>query len=521
MRFVELYHEQVLGVISGLDRIRFRGTERCLSNIVGFKSALRWTGILLKDFGTWADSATKAIRSRCASRAKALDIPVRYLSGGGVDKEALAREIAAQNGVAPDGSICMLSAVEYCVAPTVRPNRETKRLEVEMLPRKCVFIYYYFDDPQVGFGHVRLQTWAPYPVHICLNGRHWLEKQLAAADVGYLKSGNCFPWIENVGRAQELLEEQLKANWPSLLDGLVNRMCPDLEKACAPLKLNYYWSAEETEYATDVMFHSATELDRLFPVMVQYGMRVSNCLAVLRYFGRRTENAVTGKAPEQIQSDCRERHEAVRIKHWLNGNSIKMYNKAQTVLRVETTINKPREFKAFRPANDDETRPPTWQRMRKGVNDLHRRCEVSQKCNERYLDALSAARVHQTLHEVAAHTCNRTIRNGRSVRGLNPWNEQDYNLLAFIAKGEWALNGFRNADLCKWINAEASALPQKDRRKLSHKATRLIGMLRAHGLVRKIQKEHRYLLTETGRTFASAILIASSIDTKQLMEIAA
>jgi len=81
-------------------------------------------------------------------------------------------------------------------------------------------------------------------------------------------------------------------------------MCPDLEKACAPLKLNYYWSAEETEYATDVMFHSATELDRLFPAMVQYGMRVSNCLAVLRYFGRRTENAVAGKAPEQIQSDC-------------------------------------------------------------------------------------------------------------------------------------------------------------------------------------------------------------------------
>ena len=216
MRFVELYHEQVLGVISGLDRVRFRGTERCLSNKVGFKSALRWTGILLKDFGAWAESATKAIRSRCVSRAKELDIPVRYLSGGGVDKEALAREIAAQNGVAPDGSICMLSAVEYCVTPTVRLNRETKRLEVEMLPRKCVFVYFYFDDPQVGFGHVRLQTWAPYPVHICLNGRHWLEKQLAAAGIGYLKSGNCFPWIEHVGRAQELLEEQLKTNWPSL-----------------------------------------------------------------------------------------------------------------------------------------------------------------------------------------------------------------------------------------------------------------------------------------------------------------
>jgi hypothetical protein len=269
------------------------------------------------------------------------------------------------------------------------------------------------------------------------------------------------------------------------------------------------------------MFRSGADLDQLFPALVQYGMRVSDCLAVLRYFGRRSETAILGRAPSDVESDCRKRHEGVRIKHSVNGDSIKMYNKACTVLRFETTINKARNFKAFRPANDDLAKPPCWLPMRKGVSDLKRRCEISQKCNERYADALCAAQVDQTLHEVAEHACNRVIKNGRSVRGLNPWNEQDYRLLQFIAKGQWAINGFRNADLRQWLDANAQLLSLPERKKLSHKATRLIGMLRAHGLIKKVAKEHRYMLTQTGQQFSSAILITSSIATKQLAKIAA
>ena len=191
MKLLELYQDRISGVIHGLDRIRFRGTERVLSNKQGFNSVLKWTGIMLKDFGAWADRVTKSIRAQCAQQADHLGIPVEYLRKSGVDKEALARELARKHGVTADGSICMLSAMECCMAPAVVPNKKTKLLEVEIVQRKCVFIYYYFDHPEVGFGHVRLQTWAPYSVQICLNGRHWLEKQLATAGIGYRKSGNC------------------------------------------------------------------------------------------------------------------------------------------------------------------------------------------------------------------------------------------------------------------------------------------------------------------------------------------
>ena len=521
MLFKTLYQDRIYGVIAGLDRIRFRGTERMLSNQSGFKKVLCKLGVLLKDFGAWAEHTTKKLRGSCEFQAQSLGIPVQYLRWSGVDKDALARRIAQEKGVAQDGSICMLSTLEMCVAPTVNPNRKTKQLELLMLPRKCIFVYHYFDHPQVGFGHVRLQTWAPYPVTICLNGRHWLEKQLVAHKVAYYKIGNGFPWIEDAAFAQQLLDRQLSTRWPELLNGLLLNTCPGLMKLCAPFESRYYWSADETEFATDVMFRSKADLDALFPRLVSHGMRTSDCHAVLRYFGRRSKGSSLGKAPDEVQSDCRRRYEGLRIKHYVNGDSIKMYNKEGCMLRVETTINNARNFKAFRPANDDETKPCTWQKMRKGVSDLHRRCEVSEKSNERYLDAISAVEVNETLHQVAHNACNRTSRNGRSVRGINPWNEQDFRLLTFLVRGEWAVNGFRNKTLCKWLEPKADTLSPHQRKKLSAKATRLITILRAHGLIRKVPKENRYILTRTGHTFANALLIASDTDIKQLTAIAA
>jgi len=40
--------------------------------------------------------------------------------------------------------------------------------------------------------------------------------------------------------------------------------------------------------------------------------------------------------------------------------------------------------------------------MRKGVSDLHRRCEISDQCNNRYADALASAQVEEKLKEIIA-----------------------------------------------------------------------------------------------------------------------
>jgi hypothetical protein len=294
----------------------------------------------------------------------------------------------------------------------------------------------------------------------------------------------------------------------------------------APLDFSFYWSAEETEWASDVMFKSARELEALYPKLIRHGMIVSDSPAVMRYLGKgnlSSSGKLMGAQVQQIQSDCRRRYEGVRLKHWVGRNSVKAYNKAgNRILRLETTINNTRDFKVFRAPENHPERDPSWQPLRKGVADLHRRCQISDASNERYGEALAAAVVEEKLGEVVKGACRRVVKDGRSHRALNPWSELDYKLLTFLARGELAINGFRNKALRGVLApGRSEPLDEAQRRRLSSKATRCIGLLRAHGLIRKVSRTSRYVLTEQGRKFTTALLSASATDVKTLMELAA
>lgn len=516
-----VYGDRVVGSMSGWDRLRFRGTVRWLASIRGVGSFMSTRGILLKEFGKWAERVTRSVREACALQAERLRIPMVYLRSSAVDKEALARRIALERKV-DVGDICMFSVVEPCLSPLIRGNRATKELELQMGHRKCVWIYHYWNDPLVGFGHSRLQTWLPLSTTICLNGRHWLERQLIRDGVGYIKDGNCFPWVEDIAHAQASLDEQLKTNWSALLQGLLDRNCPSVRTLFGEDVMNYYWSADESEWATDILFRSTKELNAAFPSLLRYGLVSAQSPAVMRFFGKQVrEGKFCGHAPREVSTDLRKRYEGMRLKHWINQNSIKMYNKAGSVLRLETTINSTREFKVFRHPNDDRSRPASWQKMRKGVSDMHRRAQISEGCNKRYAEHLAAASLKETLYECAQDVCKPTHKNGRRYRAINPWRRDDFDTLQFLARGEFCMSGFRNRDLLQAVSPGCKPDDQRDRQQMSSRISRRIRLLRAHGLVKKISGTNRYALTLKGRKVATAILAASSADTEQLMKMAA
>ena len=155
------------------------------------------------------------------------------------------------------------------------------------------------------------------------------------------------------------------------------------------------------------------------------------------------------------------------------------------------------------------------------VHDLHRRCEISDKCNERYGDALAAVQVEEKLKEVAFAACNKVKKKGKRYRGLNPWQEEDYKLLTFLAKGEHAIVGFRNKDLRSWLYPESKRPTKDEQKRYSGRTTRRIKLLRVHGLIKKVAKENRYILTAKGQKFAGALMSASAVDIKGLTNIAA
>src|SRR5690606_34550232 len=124
-----------------------------------------------------------------------------------------------------------------------------------------------------------------------------------------------------------------------------------------------------------------------------------------------------------------------------------------------------------------------WRRLRKGVCDLPRRTQVSQASNHRYLDALAAAQDTTPLSDLANRVCRSIPWQGRSVRGLRPLEEADQVLLKTVMRGEFSINGFRNADLREALFGPPS--DAAERRRQSASISRRLRILRAHRLIKK------------------------------------
>jgi hypothetical protein len=142
----------------------------------------------------------------------------------------------------------------------------------------------------------------------------------------------------------------------------------------------------------------------------------------MRFLGRRVPSTgrVNGKFAGEIISDLKHRHEGVRIKHSLNGNSVKLYDKGASVLRVETTINRTEQFRVYRRSEGDPKGPCSWYNLRRGLADLPRRAEVSRAANERYLDALASTTGTTTLCKLVSKVCSPLYSSGPALSCASP-----------------------------------------------------------------------------------------------------
>jgi hypothetical protein len=513
--FVQRFTHAIHGILSGFDRVRFRGTQRLLASLRGMRRFLQFHGILLKEFDAFAHAATQGIKRAVEQQAADLGRPVLYLNNAHTRKEDVARQLARQHGVR-EGLIGILSAVEPCWSFEVGPNRAAQKRELRVRPKKCLHYYHYWLDPEVGFCHVRLQTWLPYHVFVCINGREMLAQQLDQAGVAYVRRDNCFTAVADLEQAQALADAQVRWDWSALLQRLLAASHPAW-RTWPGMERDYYWSAEETEWASDVLFRSAAALTRWMPAFVRHGLEVLHSADVLRFLGQRVpaHGGVHGRFAGEIATDLKRRPEGVRVLHRVNANKVKLYDKQGSVLRVETVINNPRALKSYRTAEGDPDGPKAWRPLRKGVADLPRRAALSQKSNERYLEALATVEEPRTLGELTARVSRRTRWKGRSVRALHLLGADDSALLRAVGHGGDVVNGFANRDLRQRLYGAAAGDAAEAKRR-SAAVTRKIRLLRAHGVVGKVGKTRRYRVTPFGQALLTAVVSAQAARLAQL-----
>jgi hypothetical protein len=517
--FLQRFGSLVSGILHGFDRIRLRGSKRLLCAPGGFCDYLRQIDVPIWKYKFHARDTTIALCKAIETHAKKAGL-YQYVNNGWQSKEELAlAQAAAQKR--KRGLIAVIGCVEPCQIMQVRRDVNTKNLEPRVEPGKCLHYYHYYLDPNFGLRYTRLQSWFPFTMHIGLNGRDWLAQQMTMAGVKYEKKDNSFTWVQDWHAAQCLLDNQLRTAWPALLDRWAHESHPWLVTLCQQ-RVPYYWSVQEAEFATDIVFRRPEDLQRLYPQMVHYSTSLLKSTDVLRFFGYHVTKAGRPREDfaDEVVTTIKELVQGTCVKHRVAQNLLKMYDKFGQILRLENLLIDVRDFKVYRRREGHRDGPLEYLRLRKSVADFHRRAALGQTINERLADALATVEDKTPLGELVQGLGRPTKWKGRPVRGLNPLAPGDAALLQAINRGEFVVNGFRNRDLRALLFPATNEPAPEAAKSEAAKVTRLIRLLRAHGIISKVSKTHRYQVSADGRRKVAALLAAQQAGIEQLLKAA-
>lgn len=503
--FEELHQDRVLGSLAMFDRMIFKGRLTALYKQNGARCFLWSQGVALKDFTPYAKWTTAQIADRVRGLAEAAGRPVISFDhvktrNYAQRKDDLAKSIAERDGI-EEGIICVISAVEPCMSFEVRKHHKTKTIDIYRRERRCLHHYLYLVDKEFGFMHVRIQGWMPYDCQVYINGREWLARRLDEEGIAYLRHDNALLRVGDLERAAALCDEFAHRAWARVLGAFAKIVNPHLAAIRAADYGGYYWVLDQAEIATDVMFASRPKLLEIWPDLVHHAALNLGSDDVLGFLGRKLHPALA----KEVVTDAKRRPEGWRVRHRMGPNWVKVYDKV-SVLRVETVINNPREFKILRVVTDEEgTRSRRWCPMRKGVSDLWRCYQVGIASNQRYLGALAAAPMKGKGVAALDALCRPRTTRGRRVARFSPLNPVDLALFRAAMAGEHTIAGFRNADLRARLYRRRP-LDRDEAHRRCERVSRLIVKLRGHGLVAKVPSSRLYRVTPYGQRVMTAAL---------------
>ena len=518
--FIKRFSGLVKGTLSGFDRIVFKGCILPLMSYLEVMNFCRTMGILNKDYKSWMMNQTKLIIEDAEQYAiNNCGQGITHIPTWRTRKETLAHERQQTNRIT-SGLIGIWSCLEagssyraaYC------PDRGYPLLKP--YKTRCKHLYFYFDDPKLGFMNIRLQTWFPYHIQVCLNGREWLRRSLEQRNIDFLVHGNKFLHIADYHQAQELLNDQLNVRFAKLLNSFLPIVFPAMRDILGPY-LSYYWTLWQSEWATDIITSSSDKLSGLMDSLLRHAHMTGTSTRVLRYLDRPLTKA--GKPDRRSSDDVITRltdfNDGIRCRHWVGNNSVKVYNE-QNVLRFETTINDPGKFLVFRhKQGESEDRSKQRRPMRKGVVDIPLRASISQDINNRFMNDLAQLKDDTPVGDFIETITSHTVKNGRRFRALDPTGK-DRELLQAISDPAFRISGLTNKMLREKLSGTSFG-GKRTEKQLSAKISRHLSLLRAHGLIRKLPRQHRYQLTLKGVKLTNMLNAILSASTENLLEIAA
>lgn len=493
-RFETAHRDQLRGCVTVVDRLIIHGHLSRLWFANHMAYLLNRLGVhIVRDFGRFMEQASRKVVTHAEALAKKAGRPFVYQDRVVHGKDELARQIAARDGIR-EGLICVFSTVEPAMCFALAGGAIRPRL------RKCLHLYFYLIDRELGFMHLRLQTWFPFQIQVYLNGHEWLARQLERRGVGFERYENTFLRIDDLPLARRLCDSFIRRRWSRLFDAFARRINPWLDVVRAQGFGSYYWCINACEVATDLMWCDRRCLLDILDDLFDYALRGFCADDVVRFLGLKHRPKTA-----DVETRHARRPEGRRIKHRVRHNWLKLYDK-WSVLRIETVINYPYDFRVLRfEADRRGRRRGRWMRMNRGIGNLWRYVQIGEATNRRYLDAL--AEVTPTGQAIAQldSLCHNRSHQGHHYARFNPVCTADANVFQAVLDGAHLISGLANRDL----RHRLWPVPPRDAaeaRRRCRRASRLIRKLRGHGILAKVPGRRRYRVTLMGRRLLAAAI---------------
>ena len=482
----ERYDDRIAGVLSCYDRVVITGTLPTVCYAEGMTRFLYANGIRIFKYPEFAMTLRERVREQVASVVAKAGVTIEHIAKSHIRKEAVVAKVLEQRGDHP-GLVHVLSAMEAC--PSYRPwhDKQSHRTFLRPDTGKCLHYYFYFMDADLGRIYLRVPTWAPFRLQFYCNGHSWLARQLTAEGIGFTTADNAFVRIDDWQRAQELADGFSPDLLHRVLDRYAALCCPVLDV----FGQTYHWSLMQVEYATDLVFRSATTLKPLYDRFVRESVLNVKAEQVANFLGRK----IAPQLAQEVGSQFSTRIEGTCIKHRFGDASIKMYDKFGSVLRIETTTNDVSFFKHHRKV---EHRQGSATRelapVKKSIYSLIDLREILFGCNRRYLEHLSALDDFSAGVRALDRVTRPRVIDDKSVKGINFFDPTDKALLHALQDPRVNIAGIRRGDL----------IPLLDRL-TPNRLSRQLRRLRDIGVIKRVRGTYRYYLTRMGRAATAAL----------------
>jgi hypothetical protein len=345
--------------------------------------------------------------------------------------------------------------------------------------------YIYVVDRDFGPFFLKFCSYFPYNAKLCLNGHEWAKRQATQAGIGHTALDNGFAALHDpadLPRLQGICDRF----GPEQVDGLLRKrlaMVPHpFSAADRAAGYRYEIAVWQAEFSLTQVLDRPISGRVFFEQVIRDNLDAGRPDQVALIFNRRVRRDTPGPFRTRVITEGVTPSLHIDYKR----TKIKQYHKEGRALRTETTINDTRDFG-----------------IGKRLTNLPALREIGFSANRRLLgvqrlshNPIRAAEAFTAVHEPII------TDTGQRTAGLRLGDRRVHALLQALLVFRLLPAGFRNRDLRELLGGLLGRTPGAiTAGQVSYDLRRL----RAHGLITRIPRTHRYRLTDTGGDHAKLL----------------